>query len=265
MLKFKKLLAIFILAVLLPTTVFAASTYELVQVYYPIYSNNQYLDTGDKPILNYEGTTYLPIRKVAEALSIPIEWDGINQRVNINTVDVNKLAESCVMIYVNNGQRDVEQGSGVIIGYNQVLTCNHVTNKGTSYRIQYNGSVTTQATFLMNNASYDMSILVPDNKTVKPVKIGDSDDVRTGDKIVLISSPKQQKNVVAYGEILGTTEFMGIKGIATDASVMSGSSGGAVFLQKTGELIGIIDATVIDKYEVTMFVPINDIRKVMAN
>lgn len=260
--KLKHIIIVFLIVVLLPTTVLAGSgQFSLTQVYYPILSNGQNIDTQDHPILNLQGSTYLPVRALSEALGIPIIWDDTAKQVKITTCDPAKLAESCVEIYVGNGSKDVEQGSGVIIGYDTILSCAHVTSRGTVYRALYNGTSTTGCSLVKSNSTLDISTIKPINTDVKPCKIGDSDDVKIGDKVVLISSPKEKKNVISWGEVKSFDTYKGINGFSSTAQDNFGSSGGALFNAK-GELIGIDDA---GNGTTCFIIPINDIRKALSN
>ena len=260
MLKMKNILIILLLVILIPATVFAGSgQFTLTQVYYPIISNGQSIDTEDKPVLNLDGSTYLSVRKLSEALGIPILWDDTAKQVKITTCDPAKLAESCVEIYVGNGTKDVEQGSGVLIGYNQILTVDHVTSRGSTYRILYNGTASTGGTLKQHNTTLDMSVLTPVSTDVKPCKIGDSDEVKVGDKVVVINSPKQNKNVVTWGKVIGWKLFENINTIETDIYNNGGGSGGAIF-SNSGELLGIMEAYNLNT-GTSIYIPINDIRK----
>ncbi len=54
----------------------------------------------------YEGTTYVPVRKVGEMLKMPVEWDGITKTVSIGAVTVDiKDAKGSVI-----GQAALSQG-----------------------------------------------------------------------------------------------------------------------------------------------------------
>ena len=75
----------------------ASVGYYMSKADYPILVNGNTLD-AEAYLMN--GTTYLPIRKVAEATSNEITWDGDNRRViinnKINTINTRKYGESIV-------------------------------------------------------------------------------------------------------------------------------------------------------------------------
>ena len=73
---------------MLPISLFASplTQYILVDAKYPIIvDNNQY--EGDLPILNYEGSTYVPLRTLSDLLNVNIYWNEILRQVEITHTD----------------------------------------------------------------------------------------------------------------------------------------------------------------------------------
>ncbi|MDP4117661.1 MAG: trypsin-like peptidase domain-containing protein [Bacillota bacterium] len=258
--RFLTLFFIFIFA----TTALAATQYTLSGVSYPIVVNGQPMAFTDAVPMNYQGRTMLPLRAVSEALDVPIEWDG--KQVNIDTIDLDKLKDSCVLVEASGKDQKGEfiaQGSGVLIDYDEVLTCFHEVNNASTFKIYYDDSVKANACKLTDTAeNKDAAVLTPPYKDVKPVKIGDSDEVSIGDKVYVVSCPKNDKNVVASGKVLQFASINGISGFTTSALTKEGSSGGACFNCK-GELIGIVQSG--DDVTRSDIVPINAIRESLAS
>jgi len=88
----KKVGVLLISLSLLISTSYAASLKKTIDIYYDnikIYVNNSLIDPKDgtgKPVepFIYEGTTYLPVRAVAEALDKEVIWDGNTKSVYLN-------------------------------------------------------------------------------------------------------------------------------------------------------------------------------------
>ena len=259
----KKRLISVVLTVIFLTTPALAATYTLVSVNYPILVNGEAMTFTDAEPMNYDGRTMLPLRAVSEALEVSIEWDG--EQVVIETIDIEVLKESCVKVRCgNNGYYEVK-GSGVIIDYDEILTCYHVVEGMDFYDVYYNDEEDKGNVALINTAEdKDSATLATINTDVKPVKIGDSDEVEIGDKVYIVSSPGDEMNVVTSGEVLYfanyTEENIVISGFMTSADTEDGSSGGACFNSR-GELIGIVDS---GKDDVSHVIPINDLRKALA-
>jgi S1-C subfamily serine protease len=259
----KKIVSVIIALMLLTGTALAAS-YVCADVKYPVVVNGEsmtFTEAGGLP-LNYNGRTLLPVRAMADALGVPIDWK--DSRVVINTLDLETLKNACVMIYTGHDGKYYGQSSGVLIDYDEILTCWHVVNGDTIYAAIYDDSTATQpCTLADTDPSEDAAILTPTDKTVKPVPIGDSDTVKVGDKVYIVSSPKEKKNAVTTGVVTGTgtTNNVSVYVFTTTAQISGGSSGGACFNNK-GELIGMAQSHSDDG--LSCIIPINDIRSSLA-
>lgn len=70
--------------ILICTPVTANIYFQLVQVDYPVVIDGTNLQM-DLPLLNYQGNTYMPLRKVSEATKTYIVWDSVNKKIEIST------------------------------------------------------------------------------------------------------------------------------------------------------------------------------------
>jgi S1-C subfamily serine protease len=181
----------------------------------------------------------------------PIEVPEVTTKETI-TVDIEKLKESCFMLYAEN-QVEISQGSAVYVDYDKVLTAYHVIDG-------YDKSFSDDATF--ETIGYVKSIdiaLLKSPVEVDPVKIGDSDELEKGDKLIIIASPQGKEDTVAYTEVLALQSGF----IMAKATTGGGASGGAVFDAK-GNLVGILVGTrgsTESVEEIQNIVPINQIRE----
>ncbi|MGE5328012.1 MAG: S1C family serine protease [Deltaproteobacteria bacterium] len=256
----RKTLLLTILTLLICVPVFAGTIiYKLYPASYPILVDGEQLRSS-LPVMSYQANgganTYVPLRAVLDMMGANTVWNG--KAVDITQVDTAKVADSVVEIYACKGNNQIAQGSGVIIDYDEIMTNSHVAKLGDSYRIIYNDGTTTTASLIKDKPSEDIAVLEPIRKDVKPCKIGDSDEVKVGDKVFCISSPKGKKNVILQGKTTYLKECNGYYGIWTSIGVIYGGSGGGLFNAR-GELIGITEAG--DK-EQSFAIPINDARKV---
>ena len=90
----KGFIAGFVAASLVVGGTFATvNQYLLTPATYPVVVNGQELSDPDYPTLNYQGTTYLSLKKTAEALDADLKWNEEKRQVEIN----NKKQESTII------------------------------------------------------------------------------------------------------------------------------------------------------------------------
>jgi S1-C subfamily serine protease len=264
----RKIILLTFVCLLIALPAFAETVYfKLYPATYPILVDGTKL-TSNLPIMNFSGSTYVPLRAVLEMMGARTTWDG--KKVDILFGQPPEtVAYSVAMIYALKDGKRVSQGSGVILDYDEILTASHVVDNADSYEIIYNFGGSTTAKLKKDMPEVDAAILEPVDKNRKSVKIGDSDEVAPGKKIFVISSPKGKFNTILKGDVINSNTGWVIyknsshklNGFQTTVNTDSGSSGGGVF-NVNGELIGIISA---GDEESSFVIPINGIRKAMIN
>jgi hypothetical protein len=60
-------------------------TYTLTDTTYPIEVNGSAYVNTQQPVMNYNGSTYVPLRAVGELLGANVAWDEANRRVEIRS------------------------------------------------------------------------------------------------------------------------------------------------------------------------------------
>ena len=94
----------FIMASLIVGSVTAGvNQYLLTPATYPVIVDNIELNDPNYPVLNYEGTTYLSLKKTAEALDADLNWNEEKRQVEI----YNKKQESTI---ITESKTEVEKG-----------------------------------------------------------------------------------------------------------------------------------------------------------
>ena len=87
----------FVMASLIVGSVTAGvNQYLLTPASYPVIADGVNLDSEDYPILNYNGTTYLSLRKTAEAVNAELIWNDELKQAELNTKvqETNTITES---------------------------------------------------------------------------------------------------------------------------------------------------------------------------
>ena len=140
-------------------------------------------------------------------------------------------------------------GSGFIIdpeGY--IVTNNHVVADADQITVTLNDNTELKATLIGRDRRTDIAILkVKTDKKLPFVQWGDSDKIRTGDRIIAIGNPFGLGGTVTSGIVSHLGRDIGegaqsgdiIEGyIQTDASINLGNSGGPMF-DMAGKVIGV--------------------------
>lgn len=165
-------------------------------------------------------------------------------------------------------------GSGVIISENgYIVTNNHVidgastikvtTKDGTSYDAQLVGTAAP---------TLDIALIKIDATGLTPATMGNSDEIKVGEKAVAIGNPLGQLGgTVTEGIISALNRDISIDGVTmnllqTNAEINPGNSGGGLF-DDHGNLIGIVVAkSTGDEIEGLGFaIPVNDVADVVED
>ena len=142
-------------------------------------------------------------------------------------------------------------GSGVIIssdGY--IVTNNHVVDGASEINVTLNNRKNCKAKLIGTDPNTDLALIKIDDKNLKAMPLGNSDDARLGQWVLAVGYPLNLDVTVTEGIISAKSRNIGINRqgsapvesfIQTDAAVNPGSSGGAL-VNTNGELIGINSA-----------------------
>ncbi len=159
-----------------------------------------------------------------------------------NFIKAAKSSESVVKICLyhttdsTNTEEYIGYGSGVIIdkkGF--ILTCDHMV-ECSDYFLVVNGKDTMEAFVVDSNKAIDFALLriIKVNKELNPIKLGNSDNLKLGQNIMIMGYPINLGLVVNSGII----SKLDSNCILTDAVLNTGNSGGAL-IDINGNLVGI--------------------------
>jgi serine protease Do len=135
-------------------------------------------------------------------------------------------------------------GSGSIVDANGLIVTNrHVIDNAYEITVTFQDGTSANARLLGKGLGFDLAILkVEVGYPLPAIKIGNSDKVRVGDRVLAIGNPLGLKGTVTSGivsalhrDLYGTpyNQF-----IQVDAAINHGNSGGPLFNVK-GEVIGV--------------------------
>jgi S1-C subfamily serine protease len=153
------------------------------------------------------------------------------------------------------------QGSGVVIndkGY--VVTNYHVLSGNVRLEILHGKKIVPYVDIIGIDVEKDILILKIRAKKFPPIKLGNSNSLKIGQRVYAIGSPMGFENTISEGIISGLRSYEELRRdfIQITASISPGSSGGAVVNDK-GELIGISTLTVKEGQNINFAIPIDDV------
>ncbi|MHC4441059.1 MAG: S1C family serine protease [Planctomycetota bacterium] len=162
-------------------------------------------------------------------------------------------------------------GSGFVIhpeGY--VVTNAHVVQQAVQLKIIFSDKTEYEAEQVAVDEKNDLAVLkIKDRQSFPAIKLGQSNDLMTGETVIAIGNPLGYQHTVTDGIIsainrtLAVSDDFSYKGlIQTNASINRGNSGGPLF-NVLGELIGINTAIRGDAQNIGFAIPVDTLRKIL--
>jgi serine protease Do len=162
-------------------------------------------------------------------------------------------------------QRDFKQrslGSGFLIDADGfIVTNNHVIEDADQIKVILSNDKEFDAELVGRDPKTDLALIRIKGATkLKPLKLGNSNDVKVGTWVVAIGSPFGLEQTVtagivsAKGRIIGSGPYDDF--IQTDASINPGNSGGPLLNMK-GEVVGINTAIIASGQGIGFAIPVN--------
>ncbi|MDH6487512.1 trypsin-like peptidase domain-containing protein [Streptomyces sp. SAI-127] len=165
---------------------------------------------------------------------------------------------SVVTLHVS-GAGESGTGTGFVLDdRGHILTNNHVVEPaGTDGEISvtFHSGDTAKATVVGRDSGYDLAVVeVSDVSGLKPMTLGNSDNVQVGDPVVAIGAPfdlegtvtsgiisAKERPITAGGESGGGSDVSYVDALQTDAPINPGNSGGPL-LDSRARVVGINSA-----------------------
>lgn len=138
-------------------------------------------------------------------------------------------------------------GSGFLVNADgQIVTNNHVVSGGRQIKVILADKSTYEARVLFNDEAGDLALLkISPRKKLPFLKLGDSDQLQVGQKVLAIGNPFGLEGTLTTGVISSLNRSIGAEEnrlmedmIQTDAAINPGNSGGPL-LDTYGNVIGI--------------------------
>ena len=178
---------------------------------------------------------------------------SVYERVSPSVVAVRVLDEDLLGTQEDGGIRpfffSTGEGSGFVIseeGY--IITNDHVIEGAEAIVVEFHDGIQAPAQVVGADPDTDLAVLKvdPEGLDLRPVAFGDIDELRVGDRLLVIGNPFGNVNTLTTGIVsaLGrrinvpNTNYALPEVIQTDAAINPGNSGGPM-LNARGEVVGV--------------------------
>ena len=169
--------------------------------------------------------------KTCQAISFKDDYTHLYKKINPAVVTVDTQV-----------QDGISCGTGCIIDKNgTILTSSHVINYGEEIVVTtYNGKNYTAKLIANLGEKNDIALIkITADETFATMKLGNSEKIQVGEKVLAIGNPFGFNGTLTQG-IISRIDYVKNR-IQTDAAINPGSSGGPL-LNTKGEIIGINQA-----------------------
>ena len=168
---------------------------------------------------------------------------------------------------------DLSTGSGFVIDEDgHIVTSATVVSGVTDVQVTFSDLRTVSARVVGKDEETDLAVLEvnPEGLNLEPLELGDSDEIRSGDRAVAIANPSGLEPTAGTGTISSERSRIETPGgvvlrdvIETDAVIQPASSGGPL-VGGDGRVIGISSGVAAREAGVGAVVPANTAREVLT-
>jgi len=173
----------------------------------------------------------------------------IYQQVNPSVVVVHTVERGRLKSNSEMAATLIGLGSGVLISEDGlVITAAHIIQVADAVEVKFLDGTIIRARILGIVTWADLALIKLDYmpKKFSVAELGNSDDVRVGDQVLVVGAPSNLEHTLTVGHISGRRSSMkfphikkSLEFLQTDAAINEGNSGGPIFNLK-GKLIGIV-------------------------
>jgi len=158
-------------------------------------------------------------------------------------------------------ETDQRFGSGFIIKPDGVIvTNNHVVADAKEMSVKLtSGEVYRNVYLITTDPVEDLAFLKIEGVDLPTVPLGNSNEVRLGDEVLLVGAPQGLEQTVSDGLISGIRLDNGVRVLQTSAAASPGSSGGPL-LNRSGEAVGVMSFKVVNGENLNFTIPVNYVR-----
>lgn len=197
--------------------------------------------------------------------------------VTKSVVGISKLEQNGNTIFLEDAEKTLGLGSGIILSDNgYILSNEHVSGgKYSNCFVTLENGKVYNGTVIWSDNNLDLSIIKISANGLEYINLGDSDNISLADDVYAIGNPIgiEFQRTITKGVISGINRTIKISEtensgaymedlIQTDATINEGNSGGPL-INKDGELIGINTVKISEAEGIGFAVPVNIIKPIL--
>jgi Tfp pilus assembly protein PilF len=196
-------------------------------------------------------------------------YDPVKERETVSDIRTLKDSEAifheneravCAVAAYDASGKGFSHGSCFIVNRDGVVvTSLHILSTAESARVKAGGRVFDVEGVLYADREHDVMVLKTAATGLPGVKLGDSRDMRPGERVFLMDSNQGKGNRIIEGSVSGLRDVNGRRMLQLTLLFMPGSSGGPIF-NLYGDVIGIAAMIVSDGKPVSFAVPIEAVK-----
>ncbi|HUP90927.1 MAG TPA: serine protease [Solimonas sp.] len=174
-----------------------------------------------------------------------------------------QTAPSVFSVLAQISSDSMSQGSAVVVGPGLLVTNYHVVQNSQQVRVTQ-GGIEHTATVEATDPAHDVALLRATDVDAPAVAFGRSDEVRVGDTVYAIGSPRGLELSLSEGIVAAlrtSSDHDDGRLIQTTAPVSPGSSGGGLF-DASARLVGLVSAQALEGQNLNFAVPVEWLRRV---
>lgn len=158
-------------------------------------------------------------------------------------------------------ETDNAQASGFIVKPDGIIVTNHhVVADAKAIAVKFpSGEVYRNVFLLSSDPINDLAFLKIEAVDLPIIPLGNSNNVRLGDEVLLVGAPIGLEQTVSNGLISGIRLDNGVRVLQTSAAASPGSSGGPL-LNRSGEAVGVMSFKIVNGENLNFTIPINYVR-----
>lgn len=188
-------------------------------------------------------SSFRPLALAMLSLAIAMPSRSQSAQVPESVTELYEIIRPSVVVITVAGRSGDDKGVGtgfVISDDGLIATNRHVIGEGRDISIQLsNGKIVPVEAVHATSNKHDLAILRAGAKGLKPIPLGISADVQTGEPVIAIGNPHGFAHSVVSGVVSAKREIDGMPMIQLAMPIEPGNSGGPL-IDHLGRVIGII-------------------------